>query len=152
MFSISQWAERDGVIVNFEGWAQQLRPAVATEYYMRGRDQLHMSRLDRFGSPYDKWARSNKRDAREAWRFVQMIANALGENWKYKHTEEIFDEIAKLLPEFHGMSYDSIGDLGQPVAWGSASLPATRPVIQPIYREVYQSESEQVESVGSVMQ
>jgi NADH-quinone oxidoreductase subunit G len=147
VFSIAQWAERDGVLVNFEGWAQQLRPAVATEYYMRGRDQLHMSRLDRFGSPYDKWARSNKRDAREAWRFVQMLANALGENWKFHHTEVIFDEIAKLIPEFKGMSYESIGSLGQAVVDGRVA----RATQKPIYREVYQSESEQIESVGSML-
>jgi NADH-quinone oxidoreductase subunit G len=145
VFSIAQWAERDGVMVNFEGWAQQLRPAVTTKYYQRGKDQLHMSRLDRFGSPYDKWARSNKRDAREAWRFVQMVANAMGGNWKYLHTEEIFDEIAKLIPEFNGMSYESIGSLGQPIVSNKGT------VKQPIYREVYQSESEQIESMGSVM-
>jgi predicted molibdopterin-dependent oxidoreductase YjgC len=76
-----------------------------------------------------------------------MVANALGANWKYQHTEEIFDEIAKLIPEFHGMSYETIGDLGQPVADGRV----TRAVQEPIYREVYQTESEQIESVGSVI-
>jgi NADH-quinone oxidoreductase subunit G len=146
VFSTSQWAEREGTFVNFEGWVQNLHPAVTTEYYQRGMDQLHMSRLDRFGSPYDKWARSNKRDAKEGWRFVQLVAGYLGENWKYLHTEEIFDEITKLIPEFKGMSYDSIDALGQPVASNKGT------VKQPIYREVYQSESEQVESVGSVMQ
>ncbi len=148
VFPASQWAERDGIFVNFDGWAQQLRPAVTTEYFMRGRDMLHMSRLDRFGSPYDKWARGNKRDAREGWRFVELVANNLGINWKYLHTEEVFDEIAKLIPEFKGMSYESIGTLGQPVADGRLA----RATQKPIYREVYQSESEQIESVGSVMQ
>ncbi len=153
VFSTSHWAERDGVIVNFDGWAQQMRPAVTTEYFMRGRDMLHMSRLDRFGSPYDKWARGNKRDAREAWRIVQLVAGNLGrmsghsDTWKYLHTEEVFDEIAKLVPEFKGMSYETIGSLGQPVADGRAA----RLTQQPIYREVYQSESEQIESVGSVL-
>ncbi len=147
VFPASQWAERDGVIVNFEGWAQQMRPAVTTEYYMRGRDQLHMSRLDRFGSPYDKWARSSKRDAREGWRLVQFVANALGMNWKYLHTEDVFDEIAELVPEFKGMSYETLGDLGHPVSDGRVA----RVTQQPIYREVYQSESEQIESVGSVI-
>jgi NADH-quinone oxidoreductase subunit G len=148
VFPASQWAEHDGVFVNFDGWAQQLHPAVTTEYFMRGRDMLHMSRLDRFGSPYDKWARGNKRDAREGWRFVELVANDLGINWKYLRTEEVFDEMAKLIPEFKGMSYESIGSLGQPVADGRVA----RATQKPIYREVYQSESEQIESVGSVMQ
>jgi NADH-quinone oxidoreductase subunit G len=147
VFSTSQWAERDGVVVNFEGWAQQLRPAVTTAYYMRGRDMLTMSRLDRFGSPYDKWARSNKRDAREGWRFVQFVAKGLGLDWKYLHTENIFDEIAELIPEFKGMSYESLGNLGLPIADGRAKAAP----IQPIYEEVYQSSTERTESVGSVI-
>ena len=112
---------------------------------MRGIDQLHMSRLDRFGSPYDKWAQGNKRDAREAWRFVQLVANDLGEHWKYLHTEDVFEEVARLVPEFKGMTYETIGRLGQPMA-GSR-----KEVVQPIYREVYQESTERIESVGSVI-
>ncbi|MDP4200468.1 MAG: 2Fe-2S iron-sulfur cluster-binding protein [Bacteroidota bacterium] len=145
VFSTSQWAERDGVFVNFEGWAQLLRPAVATKYYMRGRDQLHMSRLDRFGSQFDKWARSNKRDAREAWRSVQKIAAELGDHWKYQHTEDIFDEIAATNPEFKGLSYDSLGEMGQPVASNHEK------VVQANYEEVAQASTQRIESVGSVI-
>ena len=147
VFPASQWAENDGVMVNYAGWAQQLRPAVTTTYYRRGMDQMNMSRLDRFGSPFDKWAQGNKRDARESWRIVELVASKLGENWKYLYTEDIFDEIAKLVPEFKGMSYESIGDLGQPIQDGKTH----REVIKPIYEEVYQASTERIESVGSVM-
>lgn len=114
---------------------------------MRGIDQLHMSRLDRFGSPFDAWARGNKRDAREGWRFVQLVANGLGLDWKYLYTEDIFDEIAELVPEFKGMSYDAIGNLGLPIQDGRQK--AERKV--PIYEEVYQASTERIESVGSVI-
>src|SRR6185436_788986 len=94
VFSTSHWAEREGVYVNFAGWAQKLRPAVTTNYLVRGMDHLNMSRLDRFGTPYDKWARGNKRDAQETWRAIQMIAEHFGLHWKYYYTEDIFEEIA----------------------------------------------------------
>ncbi|SRR5579883_524843 len=145
VFSTSAWAERDGVFVNFEGWVQQLRPAVATKYFMRGIDHMHMSRLDRFGSPFDKWARGNKRNAREAWRMVELVANNMGARWKYLHTEDLFDEIVKMVPDFKGMSYDSIGRLGQPIATKHGE------VKEPIYKEVYQESTERIESVGSVI-
>jgi predicted molibdopterin-dependent oxidoreductase YjgC len=122
-----------------------LRPAVTTKYQVRGIDHLHMSRLDRFGSPFDKWARGNKRDAREGWRFVQLVANNLDEHWDNLHSEDVFEEIAKLLPEFKGMSYESLGDLGQPIASKHEA------VKEPIYQEVYQSSTERIESVGSVI-
>ena len=145
VFSTSQWAEQEGTFVNFEGWVQALKPAVTTKYQVRGIDHLHMSRLDRFGSPFDKWARGNKRDAREGWHFVQLIANDLGEHWHYLHTEDIFEEVAKLLPEFKGMTYESLGHLGQPIASKHGA------VKEPIYQEVYQASTERIESVGSVI-
>ena len=142
ILATSQWAEREGVLVNFEGWAQQIRPAVTTKYQSRATDMMNMSRLDRFGSPYDKWARSNKRDAREAWRFVQMVAHELGLHWRYNHTEEIFDEIAATNPEFKGMSYESLGSLGQPITSKHGM------VKEPMYQEVYQTSTEMIESLG----
>ena len=147
VFPTSQWAERDGVLVNFDGWAQQLNPAVTTKYYMRGIDHLHMSRLDRFGSPFDAWARGHKRDAREGWRFVELVAKELGLGWNYLHTENLFDEIAELIPAFKGMSYDSLGDLGQPIADGRVKAAP----VKPIYEEVYQASTERIDSIGSVI-
>ena len=147
VFPASQWAERDGVVVNYSGWAQQLKPAVTTNYFMRGIDHLHMSRLDRFGSPFDKWARGHKRDAREGWRFVQLVANELGLDWKYLYTEDIFEEIAELVPEFKGMSYETIGNLGLPIQDGRAKAEPKKP----IYEEVYQASTERIDSVGSVI-
>ena len=145
VFGAAQWAEREGVFVNFDGWAQQLRPTVTTAYQVRGLDHLNMSRLDRFGTPFDKWAMSNRRDVRESWRFVQMLANEVGAHWHWKYTEDVFEELASHVPAFKSMTYDSLGAIGQPVAGVS------RDVKQPLYVEVYQDTTERVESIGSVM-
>ncbi|BCU67988.1 formate dehydrogenase subunit alpha [Sulfolobales archaeon HS-7] len=44
-------------------------------------------------------------DSKPDWEIIQMIANALGANWDYKHPSEIMDEIARLCPIFAGVSY-----------------------------------------------
>lgn len=145
VFGVSQWAEREGVFVNFDGWAQRLHPAVTTVYQVRGMDHLNMSRLDRFGTPFDKWSHSNRPDVRESWRFVQTVANELGAHWHWKYTEDVFEEIANNTPAFRSMTYDTLGEMGQPVAGGN------REVRQPLYVEVYQDTTERLESIGSVM-
>jgi predicted molibdopterin-dependent oxidoreductase YjgC len=108
-------------------------------------DHMNMSRLDRFGTPFDKWSHSNRRDVRESWRFVQMVANELGAHWHWKYTEDAFEELANSIPAFRSMTYETLGEMGQPVAGG------TREVKQPLYVEVYQDTTERIESIGSVM-
>ncbi len=144
-FSSSQWTEREGVVVNFQGWAQQLHPAVPTKYQVRGRDNMNMSRLDRFGTPFDRWAQGAKRDAYESWRILQMVANELGQHWNYHYTEDLFEEIAGVIPAFKGMSYESLGELGLPIA-GSSQV-----VKHSLYTEVSQQIEDKVESFGSIM-
>jgi formate dehydrogenase major subunit len=145
LFGAAAWTEREGVFVNFQGWAQRLHPAVTTKYLVRGLDHLHMSRLDRFGAPNDSWARGHKRDARESWKITQMIASYLGDNWHYKHTEDVFEDVAEHVSQFSGMDYDKLGEYGLPIAGD------TKEVKHPLYREVYQELTSEVESIGSVM-
>jgi NADH-quinone oxidoreductase subunit G len=114
VLAAATWAEREGVLVNFTGWVQKLRPAVATSYMVRGRDHLQLSRLDRFGALNDTWARSNKRDAIESWRSIRGVAAVLGLQVDYLHTEDLFEEIASSVPQFKGMDYDTLGDQGLP--------------------------------------
>jgi formate dehydrogenase major subunit len=42
------------------------------------------------------------------WEIIQMIANALGAKWNYKHPSEIMDEVARLTPMFAGVSYERL--------------------------------------------
>jgi len=46
------------------------------------------------------------------WEIVQLVAQALGLDWDYKHPSEIMDEIAALTPTFAGVHYDRLDDEG----------------------------------------
>ncbi len=50
------------------------------------------------------------------WEVTQLIANALGLGWTYKHPSEIMDEIAALTPTFAGVTYAKIAEHGS-VQW-----------------------------------
>jgi formate dehydrogenase major subunit len=53
---------------------------------------------------------------KEDWEVTQMLSNALGYPMNYSHPSEIMDEIARLTPTFHGVSYKKIDELGS-VQW-----------------------------------
>ena len=53
---------------------------------------------------------------KEDWEVTQMLSNALGYPMSYRHPSEIMDEIARLTPTFHGVSYDKIEQLGS-IQW-----------------------------------
>ncbi|SON54500.1 putative formate dehydrogenase [Hartmannibacter diazotrophicus] len=50
------------------------------------------------------------------WEVTQLIANALGLNWNYKHPSEIMDEIAALTPTFKNVTYELLDEMGS-VQW-----------------------------------
>ena len=52
------------------------------------------------------------------WEIVQLVANAMGLGWKYKHPSEIMEEISALTPTFAGVRYDRLD------AEGSLQWPA----------------------------
>src|SRR3546814_13353005 len=54
------------------------------------------------------------------WEIVQMVAQALGLDWRYGHPSEIMDEIAALTPTFAGVYYD------RRAAEGSLQWPANK--------------------------
>ncbi len=47
-------------------------------------------------------------DSKPDWEIIQLIANRLGANWKYKHPSEIMDEVASLTPLMEGVSYQRL--------------------------------------------
>ena len=53
------------------------------------------------------------------WEIVQLVANAMGLGWDYRHPSEIMDEIARLTPTFAKVSYDALD------RHGSMQWPAT---------------------------
>uniref|UniRef100_UPI00260A8B21 molybdopterin oxidoreductase family protein n=1 Tax=Dokdonella sp. TaxID=2291710 RepID=UPI00260A8B21 len=50
------------------------------------------------------------------WEITQLLSNAMGYPMRYAHPSEIMDEIARLTPTFHGVSFDKIDALGS-VQW-----------------------------------
>jgi len=44
-------------------------------------------------------------ESKADWEIIQLVANRMGANWKYKHPSEIMDEIARLTPLFAGVKY-----------------------------------------------
>jgi formate dehydrogenase major subunit len=51
------------------------------------------------------------------WEVTQLLANAMGYPMQYKHPSEIMDEIARLTPTFHGVSFEKIDQLGGSIQW-----------------------------------
>ena len=50
------------------------------------------------------------------WEVTVRLANALGYPMHYRHPSEIMDEIARLTPTFHGVSYQKLNRLGS-IQW-----------------------------------
>jgi formate dehydrogenase major subunit len=60
------------------------------------------------------------------WEIIQLIANRLGAEWRYKHPSEIMDEAASLTPIFAGVNYERLEgykSLQWPVAADGADSP-----------------------------
>jgi NADH-quinone oxidoreductase subunit G len=112
VLSSSTYAEKNGTFTNFQGRVQRLRPAVTTVEQDRALDGFAMSRLDKFGAHNDRWMRGMKRDARPTWRICSNIAATLGAKWRFNTAEDVFNEIAKTIESFKGMSYMRLGYRG----------------------------------------
>jgi formate dehydrogenase major subunit len=50
------------------------------------------------------------------WEGTQLLSNALGYPMNYRDTSQIMDEIARLTPTFHGVSYEKLDQLGS-IQW-----------------------------------
>lgn len=125
VFPSSTFAERNGTFTNFQGRVQRLRPSVATIERDRSLDGFAMSRLDKFGTPFDRWARGPRRDARPSWRIIAAVASAMGFRFRYGSSEEVFQELAASAEAFRGLSYTIIGSKGAPLARTPVSATTT---------------------------
>ena len=65
-----------------------------------------MSRLDKFGTKYDRWAQGKHYDARSSWKILVGLASAMGQKLKYNMAEEVFLDIANSIDAFKGLDYD----------------------------------------------
>lgn len=112
VFPSATFAEKQGTYVNFLGRVQLSKPALSTLEQDRVPGRFNLSRLDKFGSAFDKWNRGNRRSVRSSWEIISAIANLLGGKMKYQSAEKVFDEIAQAIPSFKGLSYAKLGDHG----------------------------------------
>jgi NADH-quinone oxidoreductase subunit G len=112
VFPAATYAEKNGVYVNFQGRAQRLRPAVATLDIDRALEGMAMSRLDKFGTKFDRWAQGKHFDARSSWKIIAGLASAMGNKFKYQMAEDVFIEFANSNEAFKGLDYDQLGELG----------------------------------------
>ncbi len=112
IFPAAAYAEKNGTIVNFQGRVQRLKPAISTVETDRAMDGMSMSRLDKFGTKYDRWAQGHKYDSKSTWKIISVLSNVLGNKIKFNLAEEVFDEISKTITAFNGLDYDVIGELG----------------------------------------
>jgi NADH-quinone oxidoreductase subunit G len=112
IFPAATYAEKNGTFVNINGLVQRIRPAVAVVELDRALDGMNMSRLDKFGTKWDRWASGKKIDALPTWKILSSIAKAMGGKLKYNMSEEVFAEMANSIDAFKGLDYDIIGELG----------------------------------------
>jgi NADH-quinone oxidoreductase subunit G len=79
----SVYAEKDGTFTNCQQRVQRIRPA----FFPLG-------------------------DSKSDWEIVSFIAGQLGAPLSYKGPQDVFNDIAKTVAGFAGMSYEKIGDQG----------------------------------------
>jgi NADH-quinone oxidoreductase subunit G len=115
------FAEKHGTFTNVAGRVQRIRPSVATLEVDRVLEGFATSRLDRFGTQFDRWARGSKRDARPAWRIFSGIAAAMGTRFKCNSVEDAFNELAAANRRFRGMTYQKLGTRGMYLKDGQES-------------------------------
>jgi len=77
------WTEKDGTFTNHAGRVQRIRQAVAP-----------------------------KGDARAEWQILKRLSKLLGLAIPYVEVEDIFNDLAREVPSFAGMSYEGIGASG----------------------------------------
>lgn len=112
VFPASTFAEKHGTFLNGFGVLQRIRPAVATSELDRALDGMNMSRLDKFGTKFDRWASGKKIEARPTWKILVSLSKALGYKMKYAMAEEIFNEMTASINELKGLDYDIVGESG----------------------------------------
>ncbi len=112
IFPAAAFAEKNGTFVNVDGMLQRIRPAISIIEHDRALDGMTMSRLDKFGTKWDRWASGKKINALPTWKILTSITKAMGSKIKFNMAEEVFIEMCNSIDAFKGLDYDIIGELG----------------------------------------
>ena len=106
------FAEKEGTFINFQHHLQIIRPAVTTVENEGKMNAFGRSRLDAFGSEFDRWGKTEKRDCKSGWMIFTQLAAVQNVKWKFEWAEDVFEEMARNIPLLKGLSYESIGNRG----------------------------------------
>ncbi|MEO8446018.1 MAG: 2Fe-2S iron-sulfur cluster-binding protein [bacterium] len=109
---VSTYAEVNGTFVNFENRIQRLRAAVSTLEEERILGEFALSRLDKFGAYNDRWTHGTKYNSRPGWKILKLIAKAMGHEFAFENSEEVFVELSSAIPDMIGYDYNSVGKSG----------------------------------------
>jgi NADH-quinone oxidoreductase subunit G len=112
VFPAATYAEKNGTLINVTGMIQRIRPAISVQELDRALDGMSMSRLDKFGTKWDRWASGKKMDAKPTWKILVSLSKAFGNKVKLGMAEEVFAEMTTSIDAFNGINYDDIGELG----------------------------------------
>lgn len=115
IFPAATYAEKNGTFVNVSGMVQRIQSSISIVEQDRALDGMSMSRLDKFGTKWDRWASGKKINALPTWKILSLISKAMGSKLKFNMAEEVFTEMANTLEAFKGLDYDVIGELGSKI-------------------------------------
>ena len=85
IFPAATFAEKNGTFVNINGMVQRIRPAVSVDGQDRALDGMSMSRLDKFGTQWDRWASRKKINALPTWKILTSVSKAIGSKLKFNY-------------------------------------------------------------------
>lgn len=108
----STYAEVNGTFVNFQNRIQRLKSAIATLEEERLIGEFSMSRLDKFGAQNDRWTHGVKFNSRPGWKILKLVAKAMGHNFEFENSEEVFTELCSTIHGMNGYDYETIGKHG----------------------------------------
>lgn len=112
LLPVSTYAEVNGTFVNFDNKIQRLRSAVTTLEQERLIGEFSVSRLDKFGAPNDRWTHGTKFNSRPGWKILKLLAKAMGFEFAFENSEEVFIELSSAIPDMNGYDYQTVGDKG----------------------------------------
>jgi NADH-quinone oxidoreductase subunit G len=129
----STFAEVLGTFLNVDTQLQLIRPALITRGRERWAGGYQMSRLDRFGSEYDRWGKLDPPDAKPVWSILAQIAGRIGSPWNYSHPEDVFEDMTSKIDALSGLDYERLGHRGIRLLG-----PAPARMLPYIYTDVHQ--------------
>lgn len=112
VFPLSTYAEINGTFVNFENRIQRLRAALTTAEQERLIGEFAVSRLDKFGAMNDRWTHGTKYNSRPGWKIIKLTAKAMGYDFAFENSEEVFVELCSGIAGLENYDYDTVGKQG----------------------------------------